>query len=56
MKGKHRTYVFVGAMIIEFILGRLFGLDIATSVIMVVVGNVLVAQWADLVYKGKIKF
>ena len=55
MAGKRRMLVFGGAMIIEYILARLFGLDIATSIGLVVTGNLFVAQWADMVYKGKIK-
>lgn len=54
VKGKRRMIVFIGATIIEFFLGRLFGLDIMTSLSMVIIGNLIVAQWADMVYKGKV--
>lgn len=51
---RRRTIVFVGATIIEIILGKLFGLDTFTSISMVLIGNLIVAQFADMVYKGKI--
>jgi hypothetical protein len=53
--GKHRLLVFIGSTVIEFILAKLFGLGTMQSITLVLIGNFLVAQWADMVYKEKIK-
>lgn len=54
--GKRRTIVFLGATAIEVALAKLFGFGISESLAFVLIGNFLVVQFADAVYKNKIKF
>jgi Flp pilus assembly protein TadB len=53
MKYKRRTIVFVGATAIEWGLALLLGLDFTASLFVVVIGNLLTAQFVDWVYKNK---
>jgi len=51
---RKRMIVFIGAMIIDFIILRLFGFTVREGLTIIIVSNIIVAQFAYLVYSKKI--
>lgn len=54
MKGRRRLTVFIGMILIDYTIAYLLGYGLESFTIFVILSHLASAQFADMVYKGKI--